>query len=215
MSTVSSDAPEKALTNQQIADIFDTVADMLQLKGEIIHRVMAYRRAAQSIRELPRDIKAIAAEDKLKEIDGIGAVLEEKIREMLDTGHLRFFDELKAEIPVGLVDIMRINGVGPKKVMIFYNDLGIKTIDELKAAAEAGKLAALPGIGAKMEKKVLEGIASLASVTERVRIDIALTAAQGIMATLLALPQAVRGDVGGSIRRGRPTIGDIDLLIAS
>src|SRR5437868_9940048 len=101
--------PGSTLTNREIADIFDTIADMLQLKGEIIHRVMAYRRAAQSIRELPRDIKAMAAEDKLTDIDGVGATLEEKIQELLTTGHLRFYDELKEEIPPGLVDILKIN----------------------------------------------------------------------------------------------------------
>ncbi|MEP7289065.1 MAG: DNA polymerase/3'-5' exonuclease PolX [Chloroflexota bacterium] len=207
--------PQHALTNREIADIFDTVADMLQLKGEIIHRVMAYRRVAQSIRELPRDLRAVAAEDKLQDIDGVGAVLEEKIREMLDSGHLGFYDELASEIPPGLVEILRINGVGPKKAMQFYKDLGIQTVAALKTAAEEGKIGKLPGMGAKTEKKILEGIASLASVTERVRLDIALTAAERIMAVLLNLPQALRGDIGGSIRRGRPTIGDIDLLVAA
>jgi DNA polymerase (family X) len=207
--------PGQTLTNREIADIFDTIADMLQLKGEIIHRVMAYRRAAQSIREFPRDLHALADEDKLQDIDGVGDTLEEKIREMLTTGHLRFYEELKTEIPPGVVDILRINGVGPKKAMQFYQELGISSVEALKTAAEEGKIGKLPGMGAKTEKKILEGIASLSSVTERVRIDIALTAAERIMAVLLELPQALRGNIGGSIRRGRPTIGDIDLLIAA
>ncbi|HLY28408.1 MAG TPA: DNA polymerase/3'-5' exonuclease PolX [Aggregatilineales bacterium] len=215
MSTVSSDAPDKALTNQQVADIFDTIADMLQLKGEIIHRVMAYRRAAESIRELPRDLRAVAAEGKLQEIDGIGKTLEEKIQEMLDTGHLKFYDELQQEVPPSLVEILRINGVGPKKAMLFYKELGIKTVDELKAAAEGDKLAGLPGVGPKSAKKILEGIASLAATTERVRIDLALVAAERLLRNLLTAPGALQGHVGGSIRRGRATIGDIDLLVAS
>ena len=212
---VSTDTPDHALTNREIADTFDTIADMLQLKGEIIHRIMAYRRAADSIREYPRDIRVMTAEGKLQEIDGVGAVLEEKIRELLETGHLRFYDELRAEIPPGLVDILRINGVGPKKAMQFYKELGIQTVEELKAAAESGKIGKLPGMGTKTEKKILEGIASLATNSERVRIDVALTAAERIMELVLQQPGVLRGDIGGSIRRGRPTIGDIDLVVAS
>ena len=179
---VSTDTPGHALTNREIADIFDTIADMLQLKGEIIHRIMAYRRVATSIREYPRDLRAVAAEDKLQDIDGVGKVIEEKIREMLDTGHLRFYDELKAEIPPGVVDILRINGVGPKKAMTFYKDLGIQSVEELKAAIEEGKIAKLPGMGEKTAKKILESIAGLATSSERVRIDIALLAAERILA---------------------------------
>ncbi len=210
-----SDKPSRLLTNREIADIFDTVADLLQLKGEIVHRVMAYRRVAESIRELPRDVRAVAAEGKLLEIEGVGKILAEKIEEMLTTGQLQFLNELRAEIPPGLVDILRINGVGPKRAMQFYKELGIATVPELEAAARAGKLRELSGMGAKSEQKIIEGIESLSRRTDRVRIDIALTAAERVLGALLELPQALYGHVGGSIRRGRATIGDIDLLIAS
>lgn len=203
------------LTNRDIAGIFETVADMLQLKGEIIHRVLAYRRAAESIRELPRDVRAIAAEGKLDEIDNIGSTLAEKITEMLTTGQLGFLERLKAEIPIGLVDVLRINGVGPKKAMLFYKELGIATVPELEAAARDGKLAGLPGMGDKSQQKILDGIAALARQSSRVRLDVATTAAETILSALLALPGAIKGDVAGSTRRGRATIGDLDLLIAS
>jgi DNA polymerase (family 10) len=209
------ETPVRPLTNRDIANIFDTVADMLQLKGEIIHRVLAYRRAAESIRQLPRDVRAMAAEGKLTEIESVGAVLAEKIQEMLDTGQLQFLNELQAEIPAGLVEILHINGVGPKRAMMFYKELGIATVADLEAAAREGKLASLSGMGAKSEKKILEGIESLARRTDRMRIDIALTAADHILSALLELPQSLYGHIGGSIRRGRSTIGDIDLLIAS
>jgi DNA polymerase (family 10) len=212
---VTDQSTNRALTNREIADVFDTVADMLQLKGEIIHRVMAYRRVAESIRDLPRDLRAMAAEDKIQDIEGVGEVLEAKIRELLDTGHLRFYDELAAEIPLGLVDVLRISGVGPKRAMQFYKELGIQSVEALKAAGEEGKLSKLAGMGAKSEKKILEGIASLASATERVRIDIAMVAAERVMDELLKLPQAIKGHIGGSLRRGKSTIGDIDLLIAA
>jgi DNA polymerase (family 10) len=203
------------LTNREIADVFDAVADYLQLKGEIIHRIMAYRRVAESIRQLPRDVRAMSSEGTLREIEGVGEVLEEKIQEILTTGTLDFLEKLKAEFPPTLLDILHINGVGPKRAMQFYKDLGIATVVELKTAAETGKLRVLSGMGEKSEKKILEGITALANRSERVRIDIAYTSAARILGALMDMPQALHGHIGGSIRRGRPTIGDIDLLIAS
>lgn len=202
------------LTNRDIADIFEKCANLLQLKGESIHRYLAYQRAAETIRELPRDLRAISAEKGLVELPNIGKTLAEKIDEMLTTGKLSFYEKLIAEIPVGLIDIMNINGVGPKKAMMFYKELGITTIEALKTAGEAGKLRDLAGMGAKSEQKVLEGIASLGRQTGRISIGIALPSAQAILDELLSLPNVLEGALAGSIRRGKPTIGDIDILIA-
>ncbi|MFN8418079.1 MAG: DNA polymerase/3'-5' exonuclease PolX [Anaerolineae bacterium] len=210
-----SERPPSSLSNRDIADVFDTVADMLQLKGEIIHRILAYRRAAESIRELPRDIKTVYAEGQLESIDNVGGTLAEKITELLTTGELTFLNKLKAELPETLVSVLRINGVGPKKAMQFYKELGISTVPELEAAAREGRLAPLPGMGAKSEKKIIEGIEALSRQSSRVRIDIATSTAEGILAQLLALPQALWGNVAGSTRRGRATIGDLDLLVCS
>ncbi|PJF30225.1 MAG: DNA polymerase/3'-5' exonuclease PolX [Phototrophicales bacterium] len=202
------------LTNRDIADIFEKCANLLQLKGESIHRYLAYQRAAETIRELPRDLRAISAEKGLVDLPNIGKTLAEKIDEMLTTGKLAFYEKLTAEIPVGLIDIMNINGVGPKKAMLFYQELGITTVEALKSAAAAGKLRDLPGMGAKSEQKVLEGIASLSRHTGRISIGIALPSAQAILDELLRLPNVLEGALAGSIRRGKPTIGDIDILIA-
>lgn len=202
------------LSNREIAEMFETVADLLQLKGEIIHRVLSYRRAGETIRELPRDLHAIAADGKLTEIPGIGQTLADKITEMLTTGRLAFYERLAEELPVGLVDIMRVNGVGPKKAMLFWKEAQVTTLAELETAARAGKLRTLAGMGEKSEKKIIEGIEALARQTGRTPLGTALPAAQAILAALLALPQAVDGAVAGSIRRGRPTIGDVDLLIS-
>ncbi len=203
------------LSNRQIADIFDTVADILQLKGEIIHRVLSYRRAAESIRELPRDLSAIAAEDKLTEIPGIGDTLGDKIKEMLTTGKLGLYERLITEIPVGVVEIMRINGVGPKKAQLFWKELNITTVQGLEQAARAGKLRDLSGMGVKSEQKVIEGIEALSRrQVERVPLGTALPAAESILGVLRALPQCLQATVAGSVRRARPTIGDIDLLVA-
>ncbi len=204
------------MTNREIADIFDNIADMLEIKGEIIHRIMAYRNAAGAIRDLPRDINAIAAENDLGSIPFVGKIISEKIQEMLDTGKLGFYEGLKAEVPVGVVDILHVNGVGPKKAKLFW-DQGITTLDALEAAAREGKLNGMPGIGKKSEAKILDGIESLKrrAANTRTSIGVALPLAESLIARLLALPEAQQGTVAGSIRRGRPTIGDMDLLIAS
>ncbi|MCU0465053.1 MAG: helix-hairpin-helix domain-containing protein, partial [Anaerolineae bacterium] len=109
-----------AVTNREVADVFARVADLLEIKGEVIHRVLSYRRAAESIQELPRDLAAIAAEGGLTELPGIGKTLAEKINELLTTGKLEFYEKLTAELPAGLVDVMRVNGVGPKKAKLFW-----------------------------------------------------------------------------------------------
>ncbi|HUN05543.1 MAG TPA: DNA polymerase/3'-5' exonuclease PolX [Aggregatilineales bacterium] len=204
-----------ALTNREIADLFETVADMLQIKGEVIHRVLAYRNAGAAIRDLPRDLRAIAAEGTLTEIPNIGDTLAAKITEMLETGQLQFYEKLAKEVPPSLVQVLRINGVGPKKAKLFWQELGITDVTALEAAARAGKLRDLSGMGAKSEQKIIEGIESLNRYTGRTALGVALPAAQAILNHLMKLPEAVEGAIAGSIRRGRPTIGDVDLLIAS
>jgi len=203
------------LTNRDIADIFEQVADLLELKGESLHRVLAYRHAVDSIHELPRDINAIAAEGKLKDIPNIGAVLADKITELLSTGHLALHEQLKADIPIGLIEVLRVNGVGPKRAMQLYKELGLTSVAEVEVAARAGKLRTLSGLGVKSEQKILDGIAALSRRSDRVRIDVATNAAEAILADLLGRPQALHGHIAGSLRRGRATIGDLDLLIAS
>jgi len=204
----------KQLTNREIAEIFATCADMLQLKGESIHRYLSYQRAAETISELPRDLRAIAAEGKLTDIPNIGKTLAEKITEMLETGELQFYNKLAAEIPTGVVEIMHINGVGPKKAKLFWDELDITSVDALKAAAEQDKLAGLKGMGKKSQQKVLDGIDALSRRTDRTPLGNVLPIAQGILNMLLQQPGVVEGELAGSIRRGRPTIGDVDILVA-
>ena len=204
-----------ALTNREIAQTFETVADMLQIRGDVIHRVLSYRRAAETVRELPRDLRAISAEGGLTDLPGIGRTLADKIDEMLETGELEFYTRLAAEIPPGLVRVMHVNGVGPKKARLFWDELNITSLEALEDAAGTGKLRPLKGMGAKSEQKILEGIAALARKTGRTPLGVATPAAQELLESLLSLPQAGCGYVAGSIRRGRPTIGDVDLLVAS
>ncbi len=203
-----------ALSNRDIADIFETISDMLQLKGENLHRYLSYRRAGETIRELPRDLRAIAAEDGLTDIDNIGKTLAEKIIEMLETDQLEFYEKLKAEVPIGVIAVMRLNGVGPKKAKLFWDELDITTIEALQTAAQAGKLAGLKGMGAKSEQKVLEAIEASTRQTGRMPLGKALPAAQKIAAMLNDIDTVLRVEIAGSIRRARPTIGDVDILVA-
>ncbi|MCY3798915.1 MAG: DNA polymerase/3'-5' exonuclease PolX, partial [Chloroflexi bacterium] len=204
-----------SLSNREIADIFERCADMLQIRGDNIHRVLSYRRASETIRAVPRDLRVIASEGGLTDLSYIGKTIAAKIDEMLESGELDFYNRLKADVPEGLVDIMHINGVGPKKAKLFWEKLDITSVDALKIAADNDKLAALPGMGKKSQQKILDGIEALSRQTGRANIGDALPAAQGILDLLLELPQAQEGALAGSIRRGRETIGDVDILIAA
>ncbi len=204
-----------SLSNREIADIFERCSDMLQIRGDNIHRVLSYRRAAETIRAVPRDLRVISSEGGLTDLSYIGKTIAAKIDEMLETDQLEFYERLRAEVPEGLVDIMHINGVGPKKAKLFWQQLDITTVADLQAAADSGKLAGLPGMGAKSQQKILDGIEALSRQTGRANIGDALPAAQQILDRLLELPEAQRGALAGSIRRGRETIGDVDILVAS
>ena len=209
----------ESLSNREVAAHFANVADLLEIRGDNIHRVLSYRRAAETIRELPRDLRAIAAEKGLTSLPYIGKTLAEKIEELLDTGQLEFLDRLTAELPLSLVEVKRINGVGPKKAALFWEQLQIATVTELEEAARAGKLRELPRMGAKSETQILAGIEALAKqgseLGGRVPLGTALPAAQAILDEMMALPQVSRGELAGSLRRARPTIGDVDILVSS
>ena len=204
-----------SLSNRDIAEVFARCADMLQIRGDNIHRVLSYRRAAETIRALPRDLRVISSEGGLTKLKYIGKTMAAKIDEMLESDQLEFYERLKSDVPEGLVDVMRINGVGPKKAKLFWEQLEITGVDELQAAADSGKLAALPGMGKKSQQKILAGIEALSRQTGRTNIGEALPAARQILELLLTLPEAQAGELAGSIRRGRETIGDVDILIAS
>lgn len=203
-----------ALTNSEIASLFERIADLLEIKGEIIHRVLSYRRAGESLHDLPRDLRSIAADGKLTEIPGIGKTLAEKIEELLDTGTLQFYEKLTAEIPATLVDVMRVNGVGPKKAALFWKERGVTDLASLEVAARGGKLRDLPKMGEKSELNIIAGIESLGRRTGRTPLGHALPAATRMLEALTKLPQVLDGAIAGSIRRGRPTIGDVDLLVS-
>ena len=203
------------MTNAQVARIFAEVADILEILGENPYRVQAYRRAAQIIENLTEDIVDLARRDELEKIPGIGASIAQKVKEIVATGRLKQHEELKAKIPPGLLEMLQIPGMGPKKVLLVYKRLGIDSVQKLEEAAKAGRLRGLPGMGAKTEQNILRGIQLLRSTRGRLPLGIALPAANKIVAELKELPQVERITTAGSLRRMKETIGDIDILITS
>lgn len=189
---------------------------MLAIRGDQIHRILAYRRAAESLDALGRDLNQVYAEGKLTDIPAIGDTLAAKIAEMLTTGRLEFYDKLALEVPPSLVEMLRVEGLGPKRVKQIYDTLGIETLEQLTIAAREGRLRELPGMGIKSEAKITAAIEALSRHgDDRTPLGVAWPIAQTMLAELAELPGVVRAEVGGSLRRMRDTIGDVDLLIAA
>jgi DNA polymerase (family 10) len=198
-----------------VASILSEIGTLLELQGESPFRVNAYHNGARAIQQMEEDLATVVREGRLTSIPGIGDTLREKITTLVTTGRLPFYDNLKEKIPAGLVQMLRIPGLGPKKVKALYEQLGIDTLDKLRAACEAGHVASLKGFGAKTQTKIMEGLTFLDEIGNRVRIDQAEALAGIIVEGLKGLPGVNRMAVCGSIRRRRETIKDIDVLVSS
>jgi DNA polymerase (family 10) len=202
--------------NRPLAETFEAIADLLEIKGEVVYKVIAYRRAAESIRAQSRAVSDLWKEGQLRSIPGVGEAIATKIDELMRTGKMGFFETLKREVPITLVDMLRVGDVGPKKVARFWKELGITNLTQLESAARAGRLQALPGMGAKSEARILESIAALkARKSTRISIARARQVASSLLERLRQLPGVTAAEAGGSLRRGRETVGDIDLLVAA
>ncbi len=202
------------MKNQQIAKIFTEIADLLELKGENVFRIRAYRRAAQNIDGLSRDAATLSDKD-LTAIPGIGPDLAAKIKEFIATGRIAAHEKLKTEIPEGVLALLKVPGLGPKKAKQFYDLLKIKSIDELEAAIKKGKLAGLPGVQKKTEENILKGIELLKRGTDRRPLGRVLPLAEDIIARMKDGAPVGRIEVAGSIRRWKETVKDIDILTTS
>lgn len=203
------------LTNHQLAATFQTIADLLEIKGEVIYKILAYRKAADSLNALGREAYDYWQEGRLTDIEGVGKAIAEKIDELFRTGRLEFLEKLSAEVPSSLAELLQVPDLGPKKVAMFWRQLDIKDLAEMEAAARAGRLRDLPGMGEKSEAKIIAGIESLARRTTRIPLGKAWPAAQRILKQLRQVPGVQAAEVGGSLRRMRDTIGDLDILVAS
>lgn len=199
------------MTNAQIASIFGEIADLLELKGENPFRVRAYRRAAMNVEGTPKDLSSLG-EDELTAIPGIGKDLAGKIRQFSETGRIDLHEELKKEIPAGLLAILRVPGVGPKTAKVLYDKRNVKSLEELEALARGKKLAGIPGIQQKTEENILKGIELLKKGRERFSLGKVLPLARNIVELLRESVPRGRFEVAGSIRRWKETVKDIDVL---
>lgn len=203
------------MNNKQLSAVFTLIANLLEIKGEIIYKTLAYRKAAESLDTLGREASEYWKEGKLADIPGVGKAIAEKIDELLSTGKLGFLEKLKTEVPESLAGWLQVPSLGPKKIAAIWKALNITTLPELEAAAKAGQLRDLPGMGAKSEAAILDGIASLARRSGRLPLGKAYPLAQEIIKTLKSVKGVVDAQPAGSLRRMRSTVGDLDILVAA
>jgi len=203
------------MKNQLVADILYQIADLLDLKGEIFFKTRAYRMAAQTIEVYDEDIENVSKDGRLQEISGIGEALAKKITEIVNTGHLEYFEKLKKEIPASLLEMLNISGLGPKKVSALYKNLNIKTIEELRKACIDGKLRNLEGFGEITERNILRGIQLMQKTSGRALLNLAYEDGMNYIKYLEKNKKIDRLNIAGSLRRMRETIGDLDIIASS
>jgi len=204
------------MTKNEIADILNEIATLLELKGENPFKVRAYQAGARTLESIEEDqLATLIAEHRLKTIKGIGDALAQKIAELHTTGRLGFLEELKASVEPGLRAMLEVPGLGPKKIRALHAKLGVKTLAELTAACTDGRVAALDGFGEKSQQKILEGIRNREAYGKRHLWWDAEAVAEPILAGLRALPQVARAESAGSLRRRLETVGDLDFLVAA
>jgi len=202
------------MNNVELAQTFEKIADLLEIKGEVIYVTLAYRRAAESLRTLGQEADVYRTSLPLTSIPGVGKAISEKITELLDTGKLGFLEKLEAEVPVSLLEILEVPDVGPKKVALFWKQAGITSLNELEMAAQERQLRSLPGMGEKSEQRILEGIAALRRRSHRMTLGVARPIGLRWIEWLRAQPCVQQAEFAGSLRRWRSTIGDLDLVAA-
>ena len=202
------------MDNRQLARTFTDIADLLDIKGENRFRILSYRRAAETIANLPEQLADLVAQGRdPAEFPGIGEAISKKIVEALRTGKVSFLEKLKEELPKSLLEMLRVRGVGPRAVKAVYEQLGVKSLDELQAAAEADRLSGLAGFGKRSQEKILEAIRDLRGSLGRFRLDEALATAEQLVSYLFQVKGIKEVVPAGSLRRWRETVGDLDLLV--
>ncbi len=203
------------MKNIEIANIFNEIANILELKEDNPFRIRAYRRAALNLEGLTEDIEEIAKRNELTEIPGIGKDLAEKIQKFLSTGHIEYYERLKKETPSILLELVTIPGIGPKTANLLYKNLKFKSIQDLEEMARLHKIAGLPGLKEKTEENILRGIEFIKKGKERMPLGFALPIANDIIFNLKKLPETKRITIAGSVRRMKETVKDIDILVTS
>jgi DNA polymerase (family 10) len=203
------------MDKNKVAEILIEIGTLLELKGENPFKTRAYANAARMLEGLGEPLAKLVTEKRLGEIKGIGAALEQKITELVETGKLKYYDELKASIPPGLIEMLEISGLGPKKIQALNTKLGVDTVEKLEAACKKGKVAELDGFGEKTQANILEGIERKRTYASKHRLNDAMRAAGPLLENLREHTEVIRCSTAGSLRRFKEIIGDIDLLASS
>lgn len=203
------------MDKDQVAEILTEIGTLLELKGENPFKTRAYVNGARALESLTEPLATLVAEKRLGEIKGIGEALQQKITELVTTGKLKYYDDLKASVPSGLVEMLEIPGLGPKKIKAMNEKLGIETIEQLEAACKAGSVATLEGFGEKTQAKILEGITFKRTYASRHHLGRAILVSQPVLDSLRGHPDVIRCSTAGSLRRFKEVIGDIDFLVSS
>ena len=203
------------MEKERVAEILLEIGTLLELKGENPFKTRAYANAARTIESLGEPLATLVAEKRLGEVKGIGEALEKKITELVETGKLAYYEELKASIPPGLIEMLEIPGLGPRKIQALNQKLGIDSVEKLEAACRSGKVAGLDGFGEKTQANILEGIARRRTYASKHLLNEALHVAEPLLDGLREHPGVIRCSAAGSLRRCKEVIGDIDLLASS
>ena len=203
------------MKNSDIANILEEIGTLLELRGDNPFKCRAYHNASRIINSLTKDLTSIIEANELQDIKGIGQGLAEKITELVTTGKSQFYDELKKSLPPGLTDMLRIQGLGPKRIKILYDKLRIKSIEDLRKASETHKLAALEGFGKKTEENILRGIENLQKHSDKHLYSTGRESADRILNDIKTHNGLMRCDIAGSLRRRKEIIGDIDILASA
>lgn len=203
------------MTREGLADVLEEIALLLELKGENPFKIRAYRQGAEIVSGFDGDIVALARDNQLEGIKGLGEALRDKLHEFASTGKLEFHENLRAEFPAGLFELFEVQGLGPKKIKALHETLGVGSIADLRAACETGKVAALPGFGAKTQQKILESLAQREQFASRFLLGDITSLVDDILEALRDHPAASRVAVCGSFRRAKEIVNDLDFLVAT
>ena len=202
--------------NEDIAVVFEEIANLLEIEGDNPFRIRAYRNGAHMLRSLGQDIRTLIERgEDITRLSGIGKNLATKIHEILDTGHCRTLDKLRKQLPADLTEILRLPGLGPKRVHALYHEMDIHTLEQLERAARDGLVQHLPGFGAKTEARILDAIQAHADSSRRFKLVVASRYAEPLVDYLQAIESVKQVQVAGSYRRSRETVGDLDILVTA
>jgi DNA polymerase (family X) len=203
------------MDKKQVAGVLAEIGTLLELKGENPFKTRAYANAARTLENLDDSLEKIVVEKRLAGIKGIGEALEQKITELVETGKLAYYSELKASVPPGLVEMLGISGLGPKKIRTLNQKLGVDSVEKLEAACRSGRVAKLDGFGEKTQANLLAGIERQRTYAAKHLLSDALCAAEPLLDGLRGHPDVIRCSAAGSLRRFKEVVGDIDLLASS